>query len=85
MNVGEIIMTATSAVGATMGASDMAAIMENTGEVSIPAIVVTVINCLMLVVNAGIAIYKKICALKDEKKKKENKKEEEEGKKNGNE
>lgn len=68
MNAGEIIMTASTAVGATMGATDMATIMNTTGEVSIPTIVVTVINCVMLIVNAGIAIYKKIRALKNEKK-----------------
>lgn len=62
-----------------MGATDMATIMNTTGEVSIPTIVVTVINCVMLIVNAGIAIYKKIRALKNEKKD-----DNEENKNNGN-
>lgn len=81
MNTGEIIMTASTAVGATMGATDMAAIINTTGEVSVPTIVVTVINCVMLAVNAGIAIYKKIRALKNEKKGNDDKKD---GDNNGN-
>lgn len=69
MNVTEAIGTACAAVGTTMGAGEVTTILEQTGTVSVPAVVVTVLNCVILAVNAGIAIYKKIRDLKNENKK----------------
>lgn len=68
MNAGEILTTAVSAVGTTICASDISTILEQTGTVSVPAIVVTTLNCLILLVNTGIAIYKKIRDIKRENK-----------------
>lgn len=82
MNTGEILCTAVSAVGVTAGANDMATILEATGTVSVPAVVVTAVNVTILLVNAGIAIYKKIKALKTEIKHSEQEEAEED--KNGN-
>lgn len=66
MNVTETVGTVCSAIGTTVCASDMATVLEQTGTVSVPAVVVTVLNCLILAVNAGIAIYKKIRDLRNE-------------------
>lgn len=71
MNAGEIIATAGAAVGTTLGASEVTTILEQTGTVSVPTLVVTILNVVMLTVNTGIAIYKKIRDLKAENKKKE--------------
>lgn len=82
MNANEVIATASAAVGTTISATDTAAILEQTGNLSLPSLIVTILNVVILAVNAGIAIYKKIRDLKAENKK-DDKEEEREDNNNG--
>lgn len=64
----EELNTGVGVIATTLAASDMAQIIETSGVASVPSIVLTVVNCLLLLVNAGITIYKKIKKLKNEDK-----------------
>ena len=62
-----------SSIATALGASDFIQFIQATGDISVPSLVITVLNSVILIINAGIAIYKKIKALKDNDKEAEKK------------
>lgn len=67
----ETLATVVSAAATSICASDIATVVEATGTVSVPALIITIVNSALFIFNAGVQIYKKIKVLKEEAKKKQ--------------